>query len=98
MKTSHKIILAGGCLLMIGLVGLILLGQNGYMDYLDVKGQKDNLAEKNKTAAEENELLRHRVERLRNDDKYIEHIARKELGMIAGDEVVYKFKQQEAAP
>ncbi len=98
MKTSHKFALAVVGLVMIGLVGLILFGQNGYRDYLHLKEQKDMLTMKNRTAEEANRLLRQRVERLRDDDKYIEYIARKELGMIAGDEVVYKFKQREATP
>lgn len=97
MKTSHKIALAGGGLLMAGLVGLMLFGQNGYIDYLRLKAQKDALVMKNKAAEEENRLLRRRVTRLQDDD-YIEYIARKELGMIASDEVVYKFKQQGETP
>lgn len=92
VKTSHKIALSGGCLLMLVLVGLILFGQNGYRDYVRLKAQKNALVMENRTAEEENRLLRHRVDRLQDDDQYIEYIARKELGMIGGDEVVYKFK------
>ena len=92
VKISHKITLCCGCLLMLVLVGLILFGQNGYRDYMRLKAQKDILVMKNNATEEENSLLRHRAGRLQNDDKYIEYIARKELGMIAGDEVVYKFK------
>lgn len=77
---------------MLVLVGLILFGQNGYRDYMRLKAQKNSLVMKNRIAEEDNRLLRHRAERLQNDDAYIEYIARKELGMIAGDEVVYKFK------
>lgn len=98
MKTSHKIALAGGGLLMLGLVGQILFGQNGYTDYLLLKAKKDALVMKNKAAEEENLQLRRRVDRLQNDLGYIEHIARKDLGMVASDEIVYTFKQQEEAP
>ncbi len=98
MKTRHKIALAGGGLLMLGLVGLILFGRNGYVDYGRLKTQKTRLVERNKCAEDENALLRRRVKRLETDDAYIEHVARKELGMIAGDEVVYKFKQQGERP
>lgn len=98
MKTSHKIALAGGGLLMLGLVGLILFGQNGYLDYLRLKAQKEALAADNQAAQEDNQLLRRRVDRLDHDKAYIEHIARKELGMIAADEIVFKFKPQGDAP
>ena len=98
MKTSHKIALAAGGLLILGLVGLILFGQNGYMDYMHLQAEKDALVEKNRAAGEANRILQRQVTRLEEDKEYIEHIARKELGMIAGDEIVYKFKKQGDAP
>jgi cell division protein FtsB len=98
MKTSHKIALAGGGLLMLALVGLILIGEGGYIDYCRLKVQKETLMIKNNAAEEENFFLRRQVSRLETDQHYIEHIARKELGMIARDEIVYKFKLQGEAP
>lgn len=83
---------------MFGLVGLILFGQNGYIDYLHLKAQKNALVMENKEAEEDNRELRRQVTRLKSDIDYIEHIARKELGMIADDEIIYKFKQQENTP
>ena len=98
MKTSHKIALLGGGVLILALVGLILLGQDGYIDYLRLKERKAALIDKNSKAEDENALLRRQVSRLENDKHYIEHIARKELGMVAGDEIVYKFKAQGESP
>jgi cell division protein FtsB len=34
--------------------------------------------------------LYNEIERLKNDDKYIENIARQELGMIGKDEMILK--------
>jgi len=98
MKTVHNIALAGGGLLLLGLVGLILFGRNGYLDYVDLRASHDALVAKNQTAEADNQLLRRRVARLQSDMKYIEYIARKELGMIGGEEIVYKFKRQEETP
>jgi len=84
---------------ILGLVGLILFAENGYIDYLRLKAQKNALVMKNMAAEEDNRQLRRRVTRLKEKDPdYIEYIARKELGMIAGDEIIYKFKSQEKAP
>lgn len=98
MKTVHNITLAGGGLLLLGLVGLILFGRNGYLDYVDLRASRDALVAKNQAAEADNQLLRRRVARLQSDMKYIEYIARKELGMIGGEEIVYKFKRQEETP
>lgn len=98
MRITHKIALAGGGLLMLGLVGLILFGQNGYIDYLRLKDQNNALIMENKAGEEENLRLRRQVTRLQDDTDYIEYIARKELGMIASDEIIYKFQQQEKKP
>jgi cell division protein FtsB len=98
MKTSHKVALAGGGVLMLALVGLILFGEDGYFDYRRLEAQKDAQIMKNAAAEQENSLLRRQVSRLETDRDYIEHIARKELGMIAKDEIVYKFKEQGEAP
>ena len=40
--------------------------------------------------AKENLILYSEIERLKNDSKYIENIARQELGMIGKDEVILK--------
>jgi cell division protein FtsB len=98
IKTGHKVALAGGGVLMLALVGLILFGEEGYFDYLRLIDQKKAMEKKNTAAEEENFLLRRQVYRLETDKRYIEHLARKELGMIAKDEIVYKFKEQGGAP
>lgn len=98
MRITHKIALAGGGLLMLGLVGLILFGQNGYIDCLRLKDQNNALIMENKAGEEENLRLRRQVTRLQDDTDYIEYIARKELGMIARDEIIYKFQQPERKP
>jgi cell division protein FtsB len=98
IKASYKFALAGGGVIMLILVGLILFGKGGYFDYCQLTVKKDAMVIKNDAAEQENILLRRQVARLETDRRYIEYIARKELGMIAKDEIVYKFKQQGEAP
>jgi cell division protein FtsB len=38
----------------------------------------------------ENETLKKEIKLLQSDDKYIEKIAREELGLVREDEVIYK--------
>ena len=98
MTTGHKIAYAVGGALMLSLAGLLVFGRNGYLDYLHLKEQKKQLSIKNQAAEDENSMLRRQARRLKDDPAYIEYIARKELGMIAGDEVIYTFKRQGDAP
>jgi cell division protein FtsB len=47
--------------------------------------------EKNFKLEEENQKLKEEVKRLRSDKRYIEEIARKELGMVKEGEIIYQF-------
>jgi cell division protein FtsB len=38
------------------------------------------------------------VDRLQNDPYYIENIARRELGMVRSDELIFKFKTKVDKP
>lgn len=40
---------------------------------------------------EENQRLREEVRRLQHEKRYIEEIARKELGMVKEGEIIYQF-------
>ena len=44
-------------------------------------------------SSSENDLLRLKIEALKNDDRYIEITARHELGMIKDGEKIIKFKK-----
>jgi cell division protein FtsB len=54
------------------------------------KKERDVLVEKNEQLTRENLSLSVEIDRLENDLKYIENIARQELGMIAEDELILK--------
>jgi len=68
----------------------IVLGKNGTMDLYHLKIEKDNLSKKNDELKKENVFLYREIERLKNDPKYVEDVARKELGVIGEDEVIIK--------
>ena len=55
-----------------------------------LRKERDRLVEKNESLARDNLVLYNEIERLKNDDKYIENIARQELGMIGKDEMILK--------
>ena len=75
----------------------ILFGESGFFDLQQLKAENFRLVERNQSLEQENLLLYREIDRLKNDMKYIENIARHELGMVGKDEVVVKLKGADEA-
>ena len=58
---------------------------------LNLSGQKTILSQKLLEFETQNEALRVEIAALRSDRRYIERIARTELGMVRDDELVFQF-------
>jgi cell division protein FtsB len=74
------------------LVALALFGDKGVLRALQANRQKSALGAEVKTQEAANGELRRQIEALRNDPRTIENLARKELGMVKDDELVYQFR------
>jgi cell division protein FtsL len=74
------------------LLGLAIFGQRGVLRALQLNRQKIVLEAQVKELEENNAALRQEIEALRSDARTIEAIARRELGMVKEDEVVYQFQ------
>ena len=70
----------------------IVFGENGITDLYNLKIEKDNLSKKNDELKKENISFYREIERLKNDPRYVEDVARKELGVIGKDEMIIKVK------
>jgi cell division protein FtsB len=79
-------------LLAIVLLGLALLGDRGILRALQFSRQKANLEGRVQQLEGENQALRQEIEALRSDRLTVEGIARRELGMVRDDELVYQFR------
>ncbi len=66
-------------------------GEKGIFSLFNLKKEVARIKEKNVKLEEENQKLREEVRRLQTDKRYIEEIARKELGMIKEGEIIYQF-------
>jgi cell division protein FtsB len=76
---------------------LILFGRSGIVDNYRLGTKLDTLRVGNEEIFRENESLRSEILLLRKDPKYIERLARQELGMVKKGDLVYRYSD-EAAP
>jgi cell division protein FtsB len=67
-------------------------GDKGIIHLLRLQKEWARIKETNVKMEEENRKLREEVKRLQHEKRYIEEIARKELGMVKEGEVIYQFE------
>jgi len=90
MRSKQTIFLALTILLLSSLLLLIVFGDNSLIDLNRLKAERNTLLQKNEALKQENLSLYREIERLKNDPKYVENVARQELGVIGKDEVILK--------
>ncbi len=84
-------------ILIFSLIAIILLawltfGQHGLLDLYKMQKEKERYLVIIGDLKEKNRLLADEIRRIREDPKYIESVARKELGLIKDNEIIYRFK------
>ncbi len=92
MTRRQKIILSLAVIGLFHFLLVIVFGDNGLVELSRKRSHRDQLVEVNRRLTEENYRLFKSIERLKEDPAYIESIARRELGMIAPDEMIFKIK------
>lgn len=95
MGLRQKILLGFVIAALFSLLLFIIFGENGVVDLHMLKMERNNLLERNAELSQENLSLYREIERLRNDPKYVENVARQELGVIGKDEVIFKVKEKQ---
>ena len=73
----------------------IVFNEYGLADLRLLKQERDQLLQKNAQLEQENLSMYRQIDRLKNDLKFIESVARQELGMVGKDEVVFNLKKPE---
>jgi cell division protein FtsB len=89
---------SGGALAIIGLLVAIaavassaVLGSDGVTRLLRLRAERQELGRAAVERLQGNAALRAEISRLRADPKYLEALARKRLGLVKHDEMVYRF-------
>ncbi len=79
--------------LLIALLFVVCLSENGVIDYLRLKQRIGAVDASIKTLQKENVVLKGEIERLQHDDRYLEDVARKKFGFIREGEKVYRIEK-----
>ena len=94
MSSKQNILIAVIILSLFSLLLFIVFGENGLADLNLLKTERDGLISQNEELVQKNLSLYREIERLKNDPKYVEDVARQELGVIGKDEIIFKVKKK----
>jgi cell division protein FtsB len=72
-------------------VPALVFGDRGLPRLRALEGRLEELEEQNEELARDNELLVRRIEALREDPRQVEWTARRDLGLVMPEELVFHF-------
>lgn len=64
----------------------------GLFHYRQLQNRIDSLARENENLEQRNAELQQELDRLQNDDAYLEELARKKYGLLKENETIYEVK------
>ena len=96
LPPSWPLYLLASLILLLSVVTVI--GERGALHLWRLRGEKRQLDEQNYRLQKENDALRQRIARIRDDDRYLEKLAREELNLVRPGEVVYRFPKADPRP
>ena len=90
MTRNQSVFLSIAVLALASLLFFIIFSEHGLIDLNSLKNEKNKLSAENEQLTRKNLSLSVEIDRLKHDPKYIENVARQELGMVAEDELILK--------
>jgi len=91
LTKKHKILIGIGFVVIFSFFLLMFFGDNTLLELNRLKKEKNVIIKINEELVRQNDLMYNEIERLKKDPKYIENVARQELGMIGKNEVIFKI-------
>ncbi len=80
-------------LLLSVMIFFTFFGEKGLLQVYRLRSELKEIERVNMELRRENERLRVEIDNLRTNKKYIEELARRELGLVKKGEIVYQFDQ-----
>jgi cell division protein FtsB len=91
---SGKILWMGFLAVVVSVVGYLYLSEAGVMRSKGLVEKKRVLEAENLRLEEENRQLSARLDRIRADPGYLEDEARKKLGLVRPDEIIFRLAEE----
>ncbi len=88
MNEKHYLIISLCLIVFVGISLFAIFGDKGFVDLAREKAFRDRIVADNQRIKKQNLQLKRLIKRLRDDDEYIEWIARTELKMVRRDEII----------
>jgi cell division protein FtsB len=93
LKGFNRRILIPILLLISVMIFFAFFGNKGLLQVYRLRKELKEIERANTDLQRENERLKAEIEHLRTNKKYIEELARRELGLVKKGEIVYQFDQ-----
>jgi cell division protein FtsB len=90
LTKKHKILIGVGLAVIFSFLLLLFFGNNTLLELNHLKKERNHLIKMNDELVRQNDLLYNEIQRLKDDPRYIENVARQELGMIGSNEIIFK--------
>jgi cell division protein FtsB len=81
-------------LAILAVTGSTLFGEHGVAHLLRLRSERQELGQSAFALLQTNNRLRSQIQRLRTDDLYLEELARKQLGLVRPNEIVYRARRK----
>ena len=78
---------------LFALAFVVIFSQNGVLQYVKLRQQIDIVDRSIRKLEAENAVLKGQIDRLQNDDQYLEDVAREKYGFIREGEKVYRVEK-----
>ena len=92
-KGYNKRVLITVLMLVSVMIFFTFFGEKGLLQVYRLRRELKEIESVNMELRQENERLRAEIGNLRTNKKYIEELARRELGLVKKGEIVYQFDQ-----
>jgi cell division protein FtsB len=92
MFQRQKIVFMIVGIALFGLMLVVVFGDHGWLELRHMRAEQARLIQDNERLNRENLRLYRNIDRIKKDPEFIENAARRELGMIRKDELIFKFR------
>ncbi len=79
------------------ILGFTVFGERGLLRIYRLNQEKDDIQKKVEQVRADNDRLKREIEALKTNRRYLESIARKEMGLVRSNEIIYQFASQTPA-